>query len=178
MKDEPGYIIVLTGNGKGKTTAALGMALRAVGHGLRVLMLQFIKGSKNYGELAAVERLAGTFEIVQMGRGSFVHVDPASPDPADVAAAEEAWVFAREQVLSGVYDMIILDEINNAVDYGLLEVSRILEVLKEKPDRITLVLTGRGADPAIIEIADLVTEMGEVKHPFRKGKKARKGIEF
>jgi cob(I)alamin adenosyltransferase len=177
MKAERGYVVVITGEGKGKTTSALGMALRAVGHNFRVIMLQFIKGSTRYGELEAAKRLAPELEIVQLGRG-FVHVDPASPDPKDVATARAAWDLAKERILSGDYFMVVLDEINNAIEYGLLPVGEVLEVLEKKPQGVTLVLTGRGADPRIIAAADLVSEVKEVKHPYREGQKARKGIEY
>ena len=178
MKGRKGYIIVFTGDGKGKTTAALGMAMRATGHGFRVLMVQFLKGTNVYGELTTAKLFGDKFQISQMGRNSFVHVDPFAPDQADVAAADRAWEYAQAKIVSGQYDMIILDEINNAVDYGLLPVEKILNMLKKKPDGTTVVLTGRKAHDSIVKVADLVTEMREIKHPYRKGKKARKGIEF
>jgi len=171
-----GLVIVHTGNGKGKTTAALGLALRAVGQGLKVAMVQFIKGSWKYGELRAPEFLPG-FEIQPMGRG-FVDLGSARPDPEDVALAQETFVAARDKVLGGQYDMVILDEVNYAVSYGLLDVGSVLELIREKPVEVHLVLTGRDARPEVVEAADLVTEMREVKHAFRKGVKAQKGIEF
>jgi cob(I)alamin adenosyltransferase len=171
-----GLVIVHTGNGKGKTTAALGLALRAVGQGLKVFMVQFIKGSWKYGELRAPELLPG-FEIRPMGRG---FVDPGSPEPnpEDVALARETFAAAREATLSGRYDLVILDEVNYAVSYGLVDAERVLALIREKPPGVHLVLTGRDARPEVMEAADLVTEMREVKHPFRKGVKAQKGIEF
>jgi cob(I)alamin adenosyltransferase len=171
-----GLVIVHTGNGKGKTTAALGLALRAVGQGLKVSMIQFIKGSWKYGELRAPEFLPG-FEIHPMGRG-FVDLGSKQPHPEDVALARETFDAAREKVLSGAYDMVILDEANYAVAYGLLDVESVLGLIREKPPQVHLVLTGRDARPEVIEAADLVTEMREVKHAFRKGVKAQKGIEF
>jgi cob(I)alamin adenosyltransferase len=177
MKDDSGYIIVLTGNGKGKTTSALGIALRAVGQGLRVVMLQFIKGSWHYGELEAAKRLEPDLVIQPLGSG-FVHVNPANPDPTDIQTAHKAWDTCREVLLSGPYDMVILDEINNAIAYGLLSVDEVLEILQERPKTLHVVLTGRDADPKLIEAADLVTELNEVKHPYQKGAPARKGIEF
>ncbi|RMG84649.1 MAG: cob(I)yrinic acid a,c-diamide adenosyltransferase [Candidatus Dadabacteria bacterium] len=171
-----GLVIVHTGPGKGKTTAALGLALRAVGQGLRVAMVQFIKGSWKYGELKAPEFLPG-FEITPMGRG-FVNLGSEEPDPQDVALARETLAAAREKLLSGRYDMVILDEINYAVDYGLVPVEDVLRLIREKPQGVHLVLTGRNARPEVIEAADLVTEMREIKHPFREGVKAQKGIEF
>lgn len=171
-----GLVIVHTGNGKGKTTAALGLALRAVGQGLRVAMVQFIKGSWKYGELRAPEFLPG-FEIHPMGRG-FVNLGAPSPDPQDVALARETLLAAREKVLSGRYGMVILDEVNYAVAYGLVPVQDVLSLISEKPPAVHLVLTGRDARPEIIEAADLVTEMREIKHPYRAGVKAQKGVEF
>jgi len=171
-----GLVIVHTGNGKGKTTAALGLALRAVGQGLTVAMVQFIKGSWKYGELRAPEFLPG-FEIQPMGRG-FVDLGNAEPHPEDVALARETFAAAREKVVSGRYDMVILDEVNYAVSYGLLDVESVLGLIREKPAPVHLVLTGRDARPEVVEAADLVTEMREVKHAFRQGVKAQKGIEF
>jgi len=171
-----GLVIVHTGNGKGKTTAALGLALRAVGQGLKVSMVQFIKGSWKYGELRAPEFLPG-FEIHPMGRG-FVDLGSEKPNPEDVALARETFAVAREKVLSGTFDMVILDEVNYAVSYGLLEVEAVLGLLRERPPEVHLVLTGRDARPEVVEAADLVTEMREVKHAFHKGVKAQKGVEF
>jgi len=171
-----GLVIVHTGNGKGKTTAALGLALRAVGQGLKVFMVQFIKGSWKYGELRAPEFLPG-FEIRAMGRG-FVDLGNPEPNPEDVALAQETLAAAREKVLSGQYDMVILDEVNYAVSYGLLEVESVIRLIREKPPELHLVLTGRDARPEVVEAADLVTEMREVKHAFHQGVKAQKGIEF
>ncbi len=168
-------MIVYTGEGKGKTTAALGMALRAVGQGMRVLMIQFIKGTWKYGELEGAKRLAPDFEIRQMGRGfTWETGDPEG----DAKAAREALSHAREAILSGQYHVVILDEINYAIDLGQLPLEAVLELVKEKPPALHLVLTGRNAKPEIIEIADLVTEMREIKHPFQKGILAAKGIDF
>ncbi len=171
-----GLIIVHTGPGKGKTTAALGLGFRAVGNGLRVLMVQFIKGSWHYGELDAAESLGESFQIRPMGKG-FMKLG-GKPGPEHVAAAREAWETAREALFSGQYDMIILDEINYAISYGLLSAGEIVEALKGKPDECHVVLTGRSAAPEIIELADLVTEMREIKHPYQKGIDAQRGIEY
>ena len=168
--------MVHTGPGKGKTTAALGLGFRAVGNGLRVLMVQFIKGSWHYGELDAVEPFGEKFQIRPMGKG-FLKLG-GEPDPEHIAAAREAWAAAREALFSEQYDMIILDEINYAISYGLLPVGEIVEALKEKPDELHVVLTGRNAAPEIIEAADLVTEMREIKHPYQKGIDAQRGIEY
>ncbi len=172
-----GLIIVHTGPGKGKTTAALGLAMRAVGSGLRVLMVQFIKGSWHYGELDAAEMLGkDRFTIRPMGHG-FVKLG-GEIDPKDRRAAEEAWAFAREKIFSGEYDMIILDEINYAISYGLIPVGPVVEALKQKPEMVHVILTGRNAHAEIVEAADLVTEMREVKHPYQKGIEAQRGIEY
>ena len=172
-----GLIIVHTGPGKGKTTAALGLAFRAVGSGLKVLMVQFIKGSWHYGELDTAEMLGPERMVIRpMGRG-FVKLG-GELDPEHKQAAEEAWAFAREKILSGEYDMIVLDEINYALSYGLLAVEAVLDTLRHKPEKVHMVLTGRNAHPAIVELADLVTEMREVKHPYQKGIEAQRGIEY
>ena len=172
-----GLIIVHTGNGKGKTTAAMGMALRAAGHNLKVLMIQFIKGTWPYGELESVKRLYPDFMIMPMGKG-FIRFDREGPDPEDREAVIEAWNFFREKMESREFDMIVLDEINNVVNYNLLDVEEVLKVLRNRPSELHLVLTGRDAHPDVIGIADLVTEMKEIKHPFKDGIKAQKGIEF
>ncbi|HKU24047.1 MAG TPA: cob(I)yrinic acid a,c-diamide adenosyltransferase [Candidatus Sulfotelmatobacter sp.] len=172
-----GLIIVNTGPGKGKTTAAMGTALRAVGQGMRVLMLQFLKGSWHYGELDAVQAFGDKFVMKQMGRG-FVKVGTEKPDPEDVRMAEEAWSAARESIASGSWDLVILDEINYAISYGMLDPAKVVEALKEKPDMVHVILTGRNAHPTIVEIADTVTEMRQVKHAYEKGVMAQRGIEY
>lgn len=179
MSEGHGLIIVHTGNGKGKTTASLGMGLRAWGQGLKVLMLQFIKGSWKYGELQAVERLGPDFVIRQMGEG-FVRnaADDATMMAGHRNAAAETLQAAKQEMLSGKWDMIILDEINYAVRYGLVTLDAVLELLAVKPPAQHLVLTGRDASQAVIDKADLVTEMREIKHPYKRGIAAQKGIEF
>ncbi len=173
-----GLIIVHTGPGKGKTTAALGTALRAVGQGLKVLMVQFIKGSWHYGELEAAAMLGeDRFKILPMGRG-FVKVGAEKPDPEDVRLVEEAWKFAQEKIQSGEYDLVILDEINYAISYKMLDPAKVVGALKGKPEMVHVVLTGRNAHPEIVELADLVTEMREIKHPYQKGILAQRGIEY
>ena len=171
---EKGTVQVYTGNGKGKTTAALGAALRAVGHGRRVAMIQFMKG-RLYGELAAVKKLAG-FTIEQHGRDEFV--DPKNPDTVDVELAERGWRRAEELVREPDLDMLILDEINVAVSFKLIALERVLGLVRRKPARLELILTGRYAAPELVELADTVTEMKEIKHHFASGVKARKGIEY
>ena len=173
-----GLIIVYTGSGKGKTTAAMGLALRAVGHDLKILMIQFIKSAgRHYGELEAAARLHPYFEILPMGNG-FVKFGGREPVPEDIQTALETWNFSKEKIKSDEFDMIILDEINYAIDYGFLPVDDVVGVLKTRPGRLHVVLTGRNAHPDIIEIADLITEMREIKHPFKNGIKAQRGIEF
>src|SRR6202521_1565181 len=153
-----GLIIVNTGPGKGKTTAAMGTALRAVGQGMRVLMLQFLKGSWHYGELDAVHAFGDKFIMKQMGRG-FVKIGTEKPDPEDVRLVEEAWQFASETLRSVTYELVILDEINYAISYKMLEPQLVVETLTNKPETVHVILTGRNAHPAIVELADLVTEM-------------------
>ncbi len=173
-----GLIIVHTGPGKGKTTAALGTALRAVGQGLKVLMVQFLKGSWHYGELDAVRMLGeDRVKILPMGRG-FVKVGTEKPDPEDVRLVEEAWRFASEKIAGEEYDLVILDEINYAISYKMLDPGAVVETLRNKPEMVHVILTGRNAHPSIVECADLVTEMREVKHPFQKGIVAQRGIEY
>ncbi len=173
-----GLIIVHTGPGKGKTTAALGIAFRAVGQGLKVVMVQFIKGSWHYGELDAARMLGeDRFTILPMGRG-FVKIGAEKPDPEDVRLVEDAWKFAEEKILSGKYDLVILDEINYAISYKMLDPEGVVETLGKKPDTVHVILTGRNAHPSIVELADLVTEMREVKHPYQKGVLAQKGIDY
>lgn len=175
MKLERGQIQVYTGNGKGKTTAALGLALRAVGRELNVCMVQFIKGGGPYGEHLAAQKLAPCLTIIQSGREGWVNRD--NPDPEDRRLALEALEKARAALTGGAYDMVILDEINGAVYFGLITVEEVLELIGAKPDNVELVLTGRYADERIIEAADLVTEMREVKHYYKAGVSARIGIE-
>ena len=173
-----GLLILYTGNGKGKTTAAVGTAFRAVGQGLKVLMVQFIKGSWHYGELDAA-RLLGEdrFRLVPMGRG-FVKVSAEKPDPEDVAAAQRAWEFSWEKICSREYQLVILDEINYAIHYGMLEAAKVAAALARRPEDVHVILTGRNAHPLLLDAADLVTEMKEIKHPFQQGVLARRGIDY
>ncbi|MGQ9646493.1 MAG: cob(I)yrinic acid a,c-diamide adenosyltransferase [Thermodesulfobacteriota bacterium] len=173
---EKGLIQVYTGNGKGKTTAALGLALRAVGHGLRVFVIQFMKGSAPYGELESARKLHPYLTIKRAGRKGFV--SKSHPDPADVQAAQEGFSLTKKAIESREYDIVVLDEINMAIDYGLISLSDVLGLIDSKPESVELILTGRNARPEIIEKADLATEMVEVKHYYDKGIKARKGIEI
>ena len=175
--EKKGLLIVHTGNGKGKTTAALGMGLRAWGQGYRVLVLQFIKGGWKYGELAAIGRLGPDFVIRQMGEG-FIGNSSQDALAAHREAARQALAAARQEITDGSWDYIVLDEINYALHFGLITLDEVLDLLTNKPPELHLVLTGRNAAEAVIEKADMVTEMKEVKHHFQKGLKAQPGIEF
>jgi cob(I)alamin adenosyltransferase len=172
-----GLIIVNTGPGKGKTTAAMGTALRAVGNGMKVLMLQFLKGSWHYGELDAVQAFGDRFVMKQMGRG-FVKVGGAETDPEDIRMVEEAWAEAAQAIRSGLWDLVVLDEINYAISYHMLDPEKVADVLRTKPEMVHVILTGRNAHPTIIDLADTVTEMRQVKHAYEKGVMAQRGIEY
>ena len=172
-----GLILINTGPGKGKTTAAMGTALRAVGNGMRVLMLQFLKGSWHYGELDAVKAFGDNFVMKQMGRG-FVKVGGAETDPEDVRLVQAAWEEAHAAIHSGDWDMVVLDEINYAIGYGLLDPAVVAESLRSRPEMVHVILTGRNAHPTLVELADTVTEMREVKHAYQKGILAQRGIEY
>ena len=172
-----GLILINTGPGKGKTTAAMGTALRAVGNGMKVLMIQFIKGSWHYGELDAVQSFGENFVIKQMGRG-FVKIGGAETDPEDIRLVEVAWAEARDAIYSGLWDMVILDEINYAIGYGMLDPAVVAEALRARPEMVHVILTGRNAHPLLVEMADTVTEMRELKHAYQKGILAQRGIEY
>jgi cob(I)alamin adenosyltransferase len=172
-----GLILINTGPGKGKTTAAMGTALRAVGNGMKVLMLQFLKGSWHYGELDAVTAFGPNFVLKQMGRG-FVKIGGAETDPEDLRLVEEAWAEAHAAIDSGDWDMIVLDEINYAIGYGMLDPAKVAEALRARPEMVHVILTGRNAHPLLVELADTVTEMREVKHAYQKGILAQRGIEY
>lgn len=168
-----GYIQVYTGDGKGKTTAALGLAMRAYGAGFNVYIAQFVKGMK-YSEQETFKVLSDHITAKQYGRGCFIKGDPTEED---VQAARAGLKEVREIMLSGKYQVVILDEANIATYYKLISVDDLLELIAEKPDDLELIITGRRADPRIIEAADLVTEMKEVKHYYHSGVMAREGIE-
>jgi len=178
MPQEKGLLIVYTGPGKGKTTCALGAGFRAVGQGLRVLMVQFIKGSWHYGELDTAKMLGDDkFEIRPLGRG-FVKIGGAETDPQDIKLAEECWQTGLDAIHSGKYDLVILDEINYVISYKMLDADKIVEALRGKPERVHVICTGRNANAKLVELADLVTEMKEVKHPYTKGILALRGIDY
>jgi cob(I)alamin adenosyltransferase len=170
-----GLVQVYTGNGKGKTTAALGLALRAVGHGMKVLVVQFMKGNVQYGELESAKKLSPNLTIKQVGREKFI--SKPNPDPKDLQLAQEGFSIAKNAIQNKEYDIVILDEINLAIDYGLIPVNDLLQLIDSKPDSVELILTGRNVNREILQRADLVTEMVDRKHYYDKGVPAREGIE-
>jgi len=174
-KLEKGLVQVYTGNGKGKTSAAFGSALRAVGRGLKVYVIQFIKGGFDYGELHIAERLPN-LKLAAFGRGRFITETP--PSKKDAQLAREAFDLAKKVVDSGEYDMVILDEVSVVLNLKMIELDEVVKLIKNKPKHVELILTGRYAPAQIIEVADLVTEMREVKHPYAQGVPPRKGIEY
>ena len=184
IQSQPGLVLINTGTGKGKTTAALGTAIRAWGDGQKVLILQFIKGAWKYGELKAIETLGkadGRIEIRPMGDGFVFHNKDKESEAEfqrKTALAKEAWDMVKQEVMSDVWDLIVLDEINYAIHFGMLDVKDVVSLIQERPKRLNMILTGRYAREELIDLADTVTEMTLVKHAFQKGIRARKGIEF
>ena len=168
-----GYVHVYTGDGKGKTTAALGLAMRAAGAGLKVFFTQFVKGQE-YSEINALKRFNDLIVVKQYGRGCFI---VNKPEEADVEAAQKGFEDLTRVVTSGDYPVVILDEINIAIHYNLLSIDDILTLIKTRPEHVEMIITGRNADAKIIDAADLVTEMREIKHYFKNGVAARVGIE-
>lgn len=174
MAIEKGLIQVYTGNGKGKTTAAMGLALRAIGAGLKVFMIQFMKG-RRYSEIDAIEQIP-EFEVRQFGRDEFV--SKKNPEQIDINSAHEGLSFAHSIISGGKHDIVILDEINVALDFKLIPLKEVLNIISDKPKHVEIICTGRYAPPELIAKADLVTDIGEVKHPYQQGTKARKGIDW
>lgn len=174
-----GLVLINTGEGKGKTTAALGLALRAAGHNQKVLIMQFIKGRFDTGEFRIIKKLKPMIEIERLGKG-FIRFKDGKPAPtrAQVKNSSESFEYACKKVASGRYDMIILDEIINLMSYGLLKIEDTIDLIKNKPKKLCIVLTGRNAPRKLLDMADTVTEMREVKHAFSRGIKAKKGIEY
>lgn len=166
---------VYTGDGKGKTTAALGLALRAIGNDLNVIMVQFMKTARDRGEYKISRRLPN-FKLIALGRDTMV--EPGRPSASDIEAGSAALATARDAIMSGDYDLVILDEVNVAMSWGLVRKEEVISALKQRPERVEIVLTGRYAPAEIIELADLVTEMRCLKHPFQKGVPERAGIEY
>lgn len=183
--EQKGLVLINTGTGKGKTTAALGTAVRAWGDGQRVLILQFIKGAWKYGELKAIEILGkaeGRIEIRPMGDG-FVFHNKKDPENEERLAekkelARKAWDMVKKEVMSDTWDLVVLDEVNYAIHFGMLETDEVAKLVQERPPRLNMILTGRYAPEELIQLADTVTEMTLIKHAFQKGIRARKGIEF
>ena len=173
---ERGLVQIYTGNGKGKTTAALGLSLRALGRGFKVCFIQFLKGRMKLcdGAFLALKR-DRNFEYASYGTGKFVI---GKPTRRDFQEASRAFEHAEEAIMKGRYEVVVLDEITHAVNLGLIDVKEVIELIRNKPSTVEIVLTGRAADRRLVDVADLVTEMREVKHPFSHGVKAREGIEF
>jgi cob(I)alamin adenosyltransferase len=178
MEKDDGLVIAYTGKGKGKTTAALGIALRAIGHDYKICMIQFIKGSWHYGEMTSSKRLEPEFELIAVGKGFVGILDDKTSLEIHRKIAQEAIQISKEKILSEKYDVVILDEVNYAVNLGLIDVKDVLELIKVRPQKVTLILTGNHVKQEIIDAADLVTEMREIKHPFQRGIRAKKGIDF
>lgn len=172
-----GIVVVNTGNGKGKTTAALGTAVRAAGYGLEVAVIQFIKGTWFYGELEALKKFPN-LHLVQAGKGFIGIIDDKLPLKEHQKAASDAWKLTKEIVNSGKYDLVVIDELNYAVHYQLVDPKEVVKLIKERPAYIDLVITGNFAKPEIIKAADTVTEMKEIKHAFQTGKKAKRGVDY
>jgi cob(I)alamin adenosyltransferase len=168
-------LIVNTGHGKGKTTAALGQVFRALGHGFNVCVLQFLKGSWKYGELEAAKRFSDLMEIHALGKGFTWKSENIEED---IELARNAWDFAKQVIFSKKFKMVVLDELTYLIKYGMVPEEDILNCLKNRPSGVHIVVTGRDASHSLIELADLVTEMNEIKHPFHSGVKAQRGIEF
>ncbi len=170
-----GLVQIFTGEGKGKTTAALGVVLRALGHGLRVCIVAFMKGGYPYGEWEMLARLPNV-RVARFGLETFT--DPTSVKPEEKEQAKQALSTAREAMLSGDYDLVVLDEVNIAVAWKLVELDEVVKLIQDKPQNVELILTGRYADTRLVQLADLVTECLKIKHPYDKGITARRGIDY
>jgi cob(I)alamin adenosyltransferase len=169
-----GILLVITGNGKGKSTSGFGSALRALGHGFRVAVIQFMKG-RMYGELDVLRSLPRV-DVWQFGRNAFV--DPKNPDPKDVELARNGLDKAWEIVRGGEHDLLILDEINVVADFGLVPVEEVLDLARSRPRWMDLIATGRNAPPPLVELADTVSDVREIKHHYKKGIESRAGMEY
>ncbi len=174
MSLEKGFVHIYTGNGKGKTTAAIGLGIRATGEGLKVYMIQFMKG-RRYSEIDALKNMKN-FTVVQFGRDEFVSKE--NPEQIDIDLARKGFEHAKEIIKNGEHDLIILDEINVAVDFKLIPLKDVLKLMDEKPEKVELVLTGRYVHPDMVKQADLVSEILEIKHPYQNGIQSRKGIDW
>jgi cob(I)alamin adenosyltransferase len=174
MSLEKGFVHIYTGNGKGKTTAAIGLGIRATGEGLKVYMIQFMKG-RRYSEIDALKNMKN-FTVIQFGRDEFV--SKKNPEQIDIDLARKGFEHAKEIIKNGEHDLIILDEINVAVDFKLIPLKDVLKLMDEKPEKVELVLTGRYSHPDMVKQADLVSEILEIKHPYQNGIQSRKGIDW
>jgi cob(I)alamin adenosyltransferase len=174
-KNNKGMVQIFTGNGKGKTSAALGAIIRALGHGLKAYIVFFMKGKYPYGEFSTLSKLPNV-DVDSFGLRCLT--DRANINPEEIEQAKLAMSAAREAMLSGNYNLVVLDEVNVAVNFKLIELDEVVRLIGDKPRNVELILTGRYADARLIELADLVTEMVKIKHPYDKGVKARKGIEY
>lgn len=173
-----GILACYTGEGKGKTTAAFGTILRAVGYGWKICVIQYVKGSWKYGEMEGIKQLEPKVEFHRKGLGFYKIVDDKLPEEEHKNAAAEALEFSREKITSNDFDMVILDEFNVAIQTGLIAVDDAIDLLKQRPPWLHLIVTGRGAPDELIEICDLVTEMKEIKHPYQSGTLAQKGFDY
>lgn len=173
--EKEGIVQVYTGNGKGKTTAALGQAFRALGHGWKIYMVQFMKGSKEYGEVKLSQQIP-SFTLIQSGLETFVSKE--NPSVEDLRLAKKGWKLAQEIILSQEYDLVILDELNVALDYNLVPLAEVIEMLNTRPANLDIILTGRYVPMEIIELADLVSEISDIKHHYYQGVEGRAGIEY
>lgn len=171
-----GLVQVFTGDGKGKTTAALGTVLRAAGHGFKILVIFFIKGNASDGEFKTLPNLPNV-EVAKFGLRKWIR-DPAKASPEEKTEAKAALEAARKAITSGKYDIVVMDEINMALYFKLIDIEEVIQLIKDKPSHTELILTGRKADTRIVQLADLVTEMIAIKHPYEKGITAREGIEY
>jgi len=172
---QKGLVQIFTGDGKGKTSAALGIVLRALGHGLRVYFVFFMKGDYPYGERNILSQLPN---VTMASFGSDKFINPADIKPEEIEQARQALAAAREAMLSGNYDLVVLDEVNLAAAWKLVELNKVIQLVKDKPQNVELILTGRQTDTELIKLADLVTEMVKIKHPYDEGVRARKGIDY
>jgi len=173
-----GLIVVITGNGKGKTTTALGIAVRACGHNLRTCIIQFMKGDIYAGEWDGIKKMNCQIELISTGKGFCGIQGNPYPYKEHRGNAQEAIRLARQKIASGQLDILILDEINNALSLRLVDLEQVLEVIRNKPAGMHLVLTGRDASPEVIELADTVSEINEIKHAYRKGIEPQPGIDY
>ncbi|MFZ3064709.1 MAG: cob(I)yrinic acid a,c-diamide adenosyltransferase [Nitrospirota bacterium] len=178
MKKSMGLIHIYTGEGKGKTTAAIGLAVRAAGNGMKVLFVQFLKGGEESGELKIFKGLQENIEVIRFDQRHPIFFKKEDTKEGLINAAKEALRLIDEKIKSGKYDLVVLDEINNLIFQGWADVNELTDIIRKRPEGVEIVLTGRGASKELIEIADYVTGMKAIKHPFKKGIKARKGIEY